>query len=458
MQSSSENRNIAFKLFVRLLRLNCAFFTAYQISFNNIYYLRETTYQADYKLLFITANLLTVIINLLPVRRTEKGYRNYALFFLSYMALIVFHQGYEYSRLFHLYFLTILFVFTTFSKYGNLAGILEKYLLPKNLERKVLLIGDNPDASIFKYINNRQGFYKCVGFLSDKKQPANQPEMCLGKIGDIEEILYRDSIDEVIISSSSLPVETIDLIIKISEKYHATVSVLPPYFQFLSQQTCQTEYWMGVPVTSIYHSKLAIKSYQIAKRVLDISASLFFLTAVFPLFFLIVAPAIWLSNNGPIFFKQLRKGHKQEPFFCYKFRTMTIGDKAGEIQQARRQDPRVTSVGRTLRSTSVDEFPQFLNVLAGKMSIVGPRPHMVEHDEMNEKSIERYNVRFAAKPGITGWAQINGFRGSTEKPGLMQKRIEHDLWYIKNWSLGLDLKIIALTATSLLFKGNPNAY
>ncbi len=92
------------------------------------------------------------------------------------------------------------------------------------------------------------------------------------------------------------------------------------------------------------------------------------------------------------------------------------------------------------------------------MSIVGPRPHMVEHDEMYAKSIERYNVRFAAKPGITGWAQINGFRGTTEKPGLMQKRIEHDLWYIKNWSLGLDLKIIVLTAVTLLFKDDPNAY
>ena len=458
MQSSSENRNIAFKLFVRLIGLNCAFFLAYQISFNNFFYLKETSYQADYKLLFVTANLLTIIINLIPVRRGERTYRNYALFLVGYMALIVFLQGYEYSRLFHSYFLATLFVITIISKYGNLAGILEKYLLPKNLERKVLLIGDNPNASIYEHINNRQGFYKCVGFLSDKKQQAHQPELCLGKIGDLEEVLYRDSIDEVIISDSLLPVETIDLIIGISEKYHATVSVLPPYFQFLSRQTCQTEHWMGVPVTSIYHSKLSLKSYQIAKRILDVGASLFFLTAVFPLFFLIVAPAIWLSNKGPIFFKQLRKGHKQEPFFCYKFRTMTMGDKAGEMQQARRQDPRVTRVGRKLRNTSIDEFPQFLNVLAGNMSLVGPRPHMVEHDEMYEKSIERYNVRFTAKPGITGWAQINGFRGSTNEPGMMQKRIEYDLWYIKNWSLKLDLKIIVLTTASLLFVTDPNAY
>ncbi|HVE58527.1 MAG TPA: exopolysaccharide biosynthesis polyprenyl glycosylphosphotransferase [Pyrinomonadaceae bacterium] len=424
-----------------------------------MFYLRETNFQADYKLLFITANLLTVIINLLPSRRTVNSLRNYAIFIVSYMALIIFYQGYEYSRLFHLYFLAALFVYSVVVRYGNLAGLLEKSLLPNNFERKVLVIGESPEESIVQFINGRRGNYQCIGFLSDKRPAqANLRELQLGKINDIEKILDRDSVDEVVISTSLLTVEKIDRIIKTAEKYHTTVSILPPYFQFLSEQPCQTEHWMGVPVTAIYHSKLALKSYQISKRVLDIGVSLFFLVAVFPVFFLIVAPAIWLSNKGPIFFKQLRKGHKQEPFFCYKFRTMTIGNKAEEIQQARKHDPRVTAVGRTLRNTSIDEFPQFLNVLAGNMSLVGPRPHMVEHDDLYEKSIDRYNVRFVAKPGITGWAQINGHRGSTEKPGQMQQRIEHDLWYIKNWSIWLDLKIIVLTAVSMVFKNDPNAY
>jgi Undecaprenyl-phosphate glucose phosphotransferase len=459
MQTSTQTRTLIFRVIVSLIGLNCAFFAAYQISFNNLFYLREASREADYKLLFITANLLTIIINLLPVRRAANGFRNYAFFLVSYMALIVFHQGYEYSRMFHLYFLAGLFVYVSLARYGNLSGLLEKHLLPKNLERKVLIIGEKIEQSITQYINNRQGNYKCIGFLTDVKKSGENPhELYLGKIGEIEEILYRYSIDEVIISTSLLPVEKIDRIISAAEKYHVTVSVLPPYFQFLSQQTCQTEHWMGVPVTLIYHSKLAMKSYQISKRVLDIGVSLFFLIAAFPIFFLIVAPAIWLSNKGPIFFRQLRKGYKQEPFFCYKFRTMNVGSKTDELQQAQRQDPRVTAVGRTLRNTSIDEIPQFLNVLAGNMSLVGPRPHMVEHDEMYEKSIERYNVRFVTKPGITGWAQINGLRGSTEKPGQMQKRIEYDLWYIQNWSIRLDLKILILTAVTMLFKSDPNAY
>lgn len=459
MQASAETRNLIFRLVVSLIGLNCAFFIAYQISFNNIFYSREISSQADYKLLFITANLLTVIISLLPTRRVENSLRNYGLFIVSYMALIIFHQGYEYSRMFHLYFLTVLFVFINLFKYQNLAGLLEKYLLPNSLERRVLVIGESSVEPINKYLKTRPGRFKCVGVLSNKKpQYLPSETKFLGKIGELEEILYRNGIDDVIISTSLLPVEQIDQIIKISEKYQTTVSVLPPYFQFLSNQNCQTEHWLGVPVTSIYHSKLAFKSYQITKRILDIGFSLFFLSVVFPFLCLVVAPAIWLSNRGPIFFKQLRTGQKQEPFFCYKFRTMKESSKSVEIQQAKRQDPRVTAIGRTLRNTSIDEIPQFLNVLAGKMSIVGPRPHMVEHDEMYEKTIERYNVRFVTKPGITGWAQINGFRGATEKPGLMQKRIEYDLWYIKNCSIWLDLKIIVMTAVSLIFKGDPNAY
>jgi len=459
MQINTGTRNLVFKLVVSLIGLNCALFTAYQISFNNLFYLREINFQADYKLLFITVNLLTIIIHLLPSRRTANSLQNYAIFIVSYMALIIFYQGYEYSRLFHLYFLAGLFIYGVVVKYGNLNGLLEKYLLPNNFERKVLIIGENLDNSFLQHIKSRQGHYKFIGFLSDEKHVRlEMRELYLGNIADLEKILYSSSVDEVIISTSLLPVEQIDGIIKTAEKYHATVNVLPPYFQFLAEQPCQTEHWMGVPVTSIYHSKLTVKSYQISKRILDICGSLFFLLVVFPIFFLIVAPAIWLSNKGPIFFKQLRKGHKQEPFFCYKFRTMTMGDKAGEIQQAIKHDPRVTAVGRTLRNTSIDEFPQFLNVLAGNMSLVGPRPHMVEHDDLYEKSIDRYNVRFVAKPGITGWAQINGHRGSTEKPGQMEKRIEHDLWYIKNWSIGLDLKILILTASAVVFKSDPNAY
>ncbi len=459
MQTNTATRNLVFKLVVGLIGLNCALFTAYQISFNNLFYFRETNFQADYKLLFITANLLTIIINLLPSRRAANNLRNYAIFIVSYMALIIFYQGYEYSRLFHLYFLAGLFIYGVILKYGNLNGLLEKYLLPNNFERKVLMIGENPDESVVQYINGHEGNYKFIGFLSDKKQVRlDMRELCLGNVADLEKILSGNSIDELIISTSLLTVEKIDEIIKTAEKYHTTVNVLPPYFQFLAEQHCQTEHWMGVPVTSIYHSKLTMKSYQISKRILDIGISLFFLVAVFPIFFLIVAPAIWLSNKGPIFFKQLRKGHKQEPFFCYKFRTMTMSDKSVEIQQARKHDPRVTAIGRTLRNTSIDEFPQFLNVLAGNMSLVGPRPHMVEHDDLYEKSIARYNVRFVTKPGITGWAQINGHRGSTEKPGQMEQRIEHDLWYIKNWSILLDLKILVLTASALVFKSDPNAY
>ena len=369
-------------------------------------------------------------------------------------------RGYEISRLFHLYFLAFLFVSTTFLKMSEFAQLLGSYLFKNVSEQKVILIGGEFDSSIIQHINSRPGNYKCVGLLNDQKQPPSElGELYLGKIDHLEEILDKSVIDEILISTSLLSVEKIDGIIKTAQKYHATASVLPPYFSFLSNQSYRTEDWMGVPIISVYNSRLVIRSHRIAKRALDVGVSLIFLTVAFPILCLIVAPTIWLTNRGPIFFEQRRKGDKQKPFLCYKFRTMKLGNGIDEAVQATRQDPRVTTVGKALRKTSIDEMPQFMNVLFGNMSLVGPRPHMVEHDEIYEKAIDRYNVRFVTKPGITGWAQINGFRGSIEEnPELLKGRIEHDLWYIKNWSMWLDVKIMYMTASKLLLKGDQNAY
>jgi Undecaprenyl-phosphate glucose phosphotransferase len=166
--------------------------------------------------------------------------------------------------------------------------------------------------------------------------------------------------------------------------------------------------------------------------------------------------AIKLDSPGPIFFKQRRRGFNQNMFRVWKFRTMSVLEDGDEIRQAAKNDQRVTRVGRFLRRTSLDELPQLLNVLQGHMSIVGPRPHAVEHDDYYETIVSRYASRHRVKPGITGWAQVNGFRGETEIVEKMAKRIEYDLQYMENWSLAFDLKIIVLT----LFKGfwHENAY
>jgi len=184
------------------------------------------------------------------------------------------------------------------------------------------------------------------------------------------------------------------------------------------------------------------------KRAFDVAFSLLSLVTLFPIF-VIVAIAIKLESQGPVLFVQWRRGYGNRPFRILKFRSMTVMEDASDIRQATRNDPRVTRVGAFLRSTSIDELPQFWNVLRGEMSIVGPRPHAVVHDDLYDTLISDYAYRRYVKPGITGWAQISGCRGETPTVDKMAERVFHDLWYINNWSFWLDLKIVLRTMVSM---------
>ncbi|MCC6984059.1 MAG: exopolysaccharide biosynthesis polyprenyl glycosylphosphotransferase [Bauldia sp.] len=187
---------------------------------------------------------------------------------------------------------------------------------------------------------------------------------------------------------------------------------------------------------------------RLAKTSIDMAGALAALLLFSPLL-LIVALLIKLDSRGPVFFKQTRVGVNGTRFRIYKFRTMRTLDDGAEIKQATRNDARITRIGRWLRATSIDELPQLINVLRGEMSIVGPRPHAVAHDNQYEPVIAEYAKRHQVKPGITGWAQVCGYRGETPNDELMRRRVEHDLWYIENWSLGLDTLIVARTVWAL---------
>jgi putative colanic acid biosynthesis UDP-glucose lipid carrier transferase len=192
------------------------------------------------------------------------------------------------------------------------------------------------------------------------------------------------------------------------------------------------------------------------KRTFDIVVSslvtIFILSWLFPLLGLL----IYLESPGPIVFVQQRSGKNNKPFGCYKFRSMTVNNTT-EATQATKNDKRVTRIGKFIRKTSLDEFPQFLNVLKGEMSIIGPRPHMLQHTENFSNMEEQYMVRQFLKPGITGWAQVNGYRGEIRELAHIKKRVEYDLWYLENWSLWLDIRIVFLTVFNV-FKGEENAY
>lgn len=192
---------------------------------------------------------------------------------------------------------------------------------------------------------------------------------------------------------------------------------------------------------------------RVLKRGMDISVSLFALILFAPLL-ITIALAIKVDSRGPIFFRQMRNGYRGKVFKIWKFRSMSVMENGPVIQQARKNDPRVTRVGRILRKTSLDELPQLINILFGEMSLVGPRPHAMAHDELYSRAIENYEVRQHVKPGLTGWAQVNGLRGETASMGAMYQRIEYDLWYAVNASVLLDMEILARTAFEVVKQRN----
>jgi Undecaprenyl-phosphate glucose phosphotransferase len=210
---------------------------------------------------------------------------------------------------------------------------------------------------------------------------------------------------------------------------------------------------MGAPAINLMASPLSARS-RLEKAIFDRVFAVVTLVGLSPLFVLI-ALAVKLSSKGPVLFTQRRKGADGRAFWIFKFRTMRVHtEQAGVVRQASRNDPRITRVGSFLRRTSLDELPQFLNVLRGEMSVVGPRPHAIEHDDQYQKIVDGYIHRYRVKPGITGWAQVNGFRGETDRIEKMRGRVEHDLYYLRNWSFALDMRIVIATVQKGLVHRN----
>ena len=216
------------------------------------------------------------------------------------------------------------------------------------------------------------------------------------------------------------------------------------------------DYFGDLPILSLRSEPLDDVGNRIKKRALDICVSLFVIVFVLSWLIPIVGILIFLESRGPIFFKQLRTGKDKRPFYCLKFRSMRV-NKDSDLKQATQNDMRVTKIGRFIRKTGLDEIPQFLNVFVGEMSLIGPRPHMLKHTSDYSKVVDDYMIRQFIKPGITGWAQINGYRGEITNPEQIQMRVNKDLWYLENWTLWLDVQIMFMTVYYIL-KGDKNAF
>jgi exopolysaccharide biosynthesis polyprenyl glycosylphosphotransferase len=303
---------------------------------------------------------------------------------------------------------------------------------------RVLIVGTGEVGHmILQKLQHTPGLgYQVIGFVSDNGGPSHVLDLpVLGTVDDIPRVIETQKIDEVIIGLPEAPHEELVGIVSQCEREKVSIRVFPDVFQIMASEVSISDLG-GLPLLTI--RDVALRGWKLTlKRIVDVAVSGTFLVLLSPLMML-TALAIKLDSSGPVFFLQERMGLDAKPFLMLKFRSMRQDAEANGPGWTTKDDPRRTRIGKFIRRTSIDEFPQFINVLMGDMSLVGPRPEQPAYVEEFRQSIPRYMERHREKAGITGWAQINGLRGDTS----IAERTKYDLWYIENWSLWLDFKIV----------------
>ncbi|HZY78745.1 MAG TPA: undecaprenyl-phosphate glucose phosphotransferase [Cyclobacteriaceae bacterium] len=334
--------------------------------------------------------------------------------------------------------------------------IVRKYLEFSGFEtRDVVVVGITSSGKALQefFEKDPSSGYRFKGFFSNEIVPGYK-HLTIGGFEDIKEYCVKEGIHEIYFALPLTHQHLLKELARFSDDQLIHFRIAPDFSNIVNKRG-NTFLVNSVPVMTTRREPLGLLANAYMKRVFDIVFSLTVICTIFPIVMPIIALAIRLDSEGPILFKQLRPGKRNKLFECYKFRTMTVNN-SGELQ-ATKNDKRITRVGKFLRKTNLDELPQFFNVLFGNMSVVGPRPNLVSHLEEYSKKISNYKIRHFITPGITGYAQVNGLRGETREPGLMEKRVQYDVRYLENWSLMLDVKIIFLTVWNMV-KGDKNAY
>jgi putative colanic acid biosysnthesis UDP-glucose lipid carrier transferase len=387
-----------------------------------------------------------------PVEILSKIIKQFSVFIVTVLALFfVFRlSDFNFKTLFWFFLISFIsvIIFKTLIFY-----YLKKYrIIFKQNFRKTIIIGYNEQALNLKKIfetRNDYGYVFC-GFFSNKVKNNE----ILGDFLEAQKFVLKNKIDDIYCSLSDLSNHSMKEIVEFAEINRVTLKFIPDNFQIFTKNL-RKDYFELFPVLSLKSSQLYDPVVIFFKRTFDflfaLSVILFILSWLMP----VIAIIIKLESRGPVFFKQGRPGKDEKEFFCYKFRSMKLNnDSESEVSK---NDPRVTKVGRFIRKTSIDELPQFFNVLFGEMSVVGPRPHLWNQNKAYSSKIKKYMTRLDVKPGVTGLAQVKGFRGEIETDEDMINRIKYDVFYIENWSFFLDIKIIILTIINI-FKGQDKAY
>lgn len=338
--------------------------------------------------------------------------------------------------------------------------VLELYRKRGGNVRKVLLVGsyENMQELYHSLTDDPTSGYRVLGYFEDFPS-ERYPEgvAYLGQPRETVDYLARNvgRVDQLYCSLSSSRSDEIVPIVNYCENHLIRFFTVPNVRNYLKRRM-HFEMMGNVPVLSIRSEPLELLENRILKRGFDVVCAVLFLCTLFPIIYVMVGLAIKMSSPGPVFFRQKRSGEDGREFWCYKFRSMRVNAQSDTLQ-ATEHDPRKTRVGDFIRKTNIDELPQFINVLKGDMSLVGPRPHMLKHTEEYSQLINKYMVRHFVKPGITGWAQVTGYRGETRELWQMKGRVQRDIWYIEHWSFILDLYIMYKTVYNII-RGDKTAY
>ena len=374
--------------------------------------------------------------------------------------LFFFRNKIELSNQFLLFYFLLLFSLVVAFKY-----LFRKYLhrifYSGRHQEQIILVGSTSAANDFYETINLHKYYgyKCIGFLDDENTTLNGCNY-LGKISDINRILTEYPVDEVIIALPNAQHQHISTCIEACDFHAKRVRMIPDLYLYAASNISINTIGL-LPVINFRSLPQDRLANRLLKRIFDVLFSLVFFICLGWWFMPIIAFLIKLTSKGAVYFKQERWGLNNKKIICYKFRTMYEGspetDTNGNFLQATKDDQRVTPLGKFLREWNIDELPQFWNVLQGNMSVVGPRPHVTPLNISSIEKVDRYMLRHLVKPGITGYAQVNGCRGETSAPGSMQRRVNYDLYYIHSWTFWMDCQIVLQTII-VTIKGDEDAY
>jgi len=449
-------------LSVDLVLINIAFFMGYLLRFNQM--ISFDRYEVTTLLLifnFAWWLIITQTSFLISVRGTKldkkllRCLRNILIHLAIVYLAFVFLRFYGMSRL----MLLLVFAFEVILLIAWRVvyfKLINWYRRAGYNFRNTVIIGTNKNAmEVYRIITENKSYgFRFHAFFDLPEHLEKIKECPVYPIDQFEKFAEEHAIDEVFCTLSGDILPLVSQIIGFCETHVIRLKLIPDFRPYIKRKVT-IDFLDNIPLVLLRTEPLQSTASRLIKRVFDIVFALLVILFVLSWLLPLVALIIKLESKGPVFFIQERTGRNNETFRIIKFRSMHQSEDAHE-KQATKDDARITFLGRFLRKSNIDELPQFFNVLKGDMSVVGPRPHMLKHTQQYSEIIGKYMVRHFVKPGITGWAQVNGYRGETTNPMLMEKRVEFDVWYLENWTFMLDIYIIFRTIGNML-KGEENA-